>query len=425
MSERNLKKSGNAAGRGERVDAAGWGWWMHVTAPWLAGGALLAAGLAAGLAFAPGVPAGWRPQNVYRQWHYDRLFEAGLAAEKRGEIEVARVSFLAAADSWPGALAPHFQVVRMLTEKGRLDEAMEAARGAGLDGPALVHDVLLLGGRFEELLRHSMRLLGRESGREGVWLASSRLAALMLEPRALDAVRSEPSPELDAAMARGSLDALLAAAATRKGEVGAALARRERAGPLGPAEVMSGLDAWLDAGDPGEAFVWLNRHRGSLGDFDALLADFRIEQARASVFAPGMLEAFGRLPLSEGRWVRLAAAVLEGGLSEGALLRLEQVAKRAGLEDSPAVCVALWSFAATKGRTAEAGAWEASYRKSGGVAVPAVLVRGLDDEDREKRARAVLLLSKETPFPRELLHGVLKRPLGSEGPPPNVSDANT
>ena len=61
---------------------------------------------------------------------------------------------------------------------------------------------------------------------------------------------------------------------------------------------------------------------------------------------------------------------------------------------------------------AKAAIWEDSYRFATGAAPPVLVARGLRDPNRAARIRAVLLLAKETPFPRELLSVVIERPWG-------------
>lgn len=383
-------------------------WWAVSLLPWACGAVGLGLLVVLIWCFAPGVPAERRPGSLYRRWHFERLYTAGLEAERRGEPEVARVAFLSALEYAPGASAPRIQLARMLAETGRFEEAAAQAALVGMDGTAFVHDVLLLGGRFDELMRQSIRLLTADRGREGVWLYSIRLAAVMLDRPTRAAIRAEAYPELDANPARESLDAVLAAADGRVEQLSEALARRTAGAAPGAAEILAGVDAWLDADQPEQALVWVNRHRGALGDFDNRLADFRIEQARGSVLAPGLLASFGGFALNESRWSRIAAGAAEGGLSEAEFERLAWLATKGGLADSRMVSVALWSLSVAYGYSAEAEDWEAAYRKAGGARPPVLLARALRDQDRAARARAALLLVKETPFPRELLHVVFK-----------------
>ena len=410
---------GSEKGRGCAEDAARadaevvsslWRWWWVSLWPWAAGAAVAAVLGGLAWAFAPGVPEARRPQGIYRQWRFERLFEAGMEAERRGEMEVAQVAYLAALEGRPSADAPKIRLARMLAARGRFEEAAAQARMAGLDGAGFVHDFLLLEGRFDELLRQSSRLLAAEKGREGVWLYSIRLAATMVDPEARAAIRAEVYPNTDTNPARGLVDAVLAAADGRKEDLRSALARREEAGSLAAAEVLVGLDAWLDAGDPGQALVWVNRHRDRLGAFEQRLADYEIEQARGGVLAADLLESFRDFPLNPSRWSRVAAVAVRGGFSESQFERLEELALRGELAGSRSVSVALWCMSVAGGWSTKEAAWSSRHRAAGGSPPPLLLARGLRDPDRGNRVRATLLLSKETPFPRELLQVAFERP---------------
>lgn len=365
--------------------------------------------------------AGWwaktggRPLDPYRRWQAARFYSKGLQAEAAGERDRARAAFFAALDYWPSARDPKIQLARQLAAQGRLEDALAMAARAGLDAPVFVHDALLAEGRAEALVRLACLGVREEPARRGSWLATLRFALPMGGAGARETLRRELGEEGWAPEARDWAEAVACAADADGDGVWTRLRQRQGAGGLDAALALVGLELLLQAGREGEAWVWLNRQRGMLGDFDARWAEFRLERVREAGAAPRLARRFAGLTWTVDRWIRLARAVGEEGDVE-ALHELETLAAGLGEERVAEVSATMWALWMAAGGEAEAVSWNTRYRRATGWDLPLLAGRGLQHADAERRVRAVCLLAREAPLARELIQVLMQpRKAGREG----------
>ena len=377
---------------------------------WVCGVVVVALALGALLENVAGVPEGLRPWARYRAWRAERFHAEATQALNRGDLELARVGFESALGLRPEGSGTRVQLARIAVEEGRYPEAAALAASAGMDPTGFIHDALLRSGRFEELLRFSLRRMEAEPARRGAWFYSLLLAGSRLDAARREAVRREtrPEPVAGGAGARWLAEAAFASLDRDAAGLAASLGRLEGdAGGMDAGDVLAGLELWLGSGDATAAWVWLNRHRARLGDFDARLAELRVEQAKGSGLAPSLLRSFAGKNLNERRWSRLIAAVAEAGDAQAAL-ELAHLAEPARGILPASVCASLWAVLMARGQESAAETWDAAYRRSGRDGLPLLAGRALASSDDEARARAVRLLAEEAALPRELMQVFLR-----------------
>lgn len=354
----------------------------------------------------PGVPSRLQPLTRYKQWRAESFLVAAMEARERGDLNAAQLGLSSALTLNPRLTAARIQLARLLVETDRLFEGAAEAGKAGMNGPNFVHDMLLYSGRFDALLAFSARQVDLDREHEGVWLQS----ALMVSRLASAETRAHVRRSLPAQSSPGGLmlDAILLAADARLDETEAQLEARTQLSELNPAETLLGVELFVQADAPQRAWVWLNRHRGRLSDFDARCADYRVESARDPRLALHILESIPALPLTDARWVRLAAAVTAGGNSDAATAFCRLLATARPHPEAP-LAVSAWALLLLHGNDNAAGDWENHYRRTGAEGLPVLVGRRLDDPERTTRSQAVRLLSSTTPLPREMIAALLAR----------------
>lgn len=354
-----------------------------------------------------------RPLDPYRRWQSGRFYAQGLRAESAGDQAAAQSAYLAAIDYWPAAREPKIRLALRLAAQERLEEALGMAAQAGLDARVFVHDALLSEGRASALVRLACQGVRDEPRRRGSWLATLRFALPMGGAEARRVLAEELAAATWAPDARDWAEAVACASDGDGAGVWARLRQRQSAGGVDAGLTLVGLELLLQTGKEGEAWVWLNRQRGLLGDFDARWAEFRLERVREAGSEPQLARRFAGLKLTVDRWIRLARAVGEEGRGD-ALRELEALA--AGLDEGRAaeVCATMWALWMSAGDEEEAVSWNTRYRQVTGYDLPLLVGRGLQDAEVKRRVHAVCLLAREAPLARELIQ-VLMQPKRAAG----------
>lgn len=385
------------------VEAASFLWhplWGSLAVLVLVGVALIA------LQVTPGVPARLRPYTGYKHWRAQGFLTQAVQARERGEITTARLALDSALALNPALSPARIQLARLAVEEGRFADAARQAAFVGMDGAGFVHDMLFYSGRFDELLVYCSRQITGSLGRDGVWLQS----ALMVSPLASTETRGQILRSLDGANRPASLmlAAILLTANQHPAEAAAKLTERANQPDLDAAEVLLGVELFMQAGDPARAWVWLQRHRERLTDFDARCGDYRIESTRDPRLARRIVDSFQQLQMTDARWVRLIALVAACGGPDTAR-RLCQLLGDTHAQPSTALAVSAWALLLLNHQNIEAQTWEKYYRRAGGGDLPVLAGRKLAETDPKVRSQAVRLLSSTTPLPREMISALLLR----------------
>lgn len=355
--------------------------------------------------WAPGVPQKWRPSAGISLWQAERLFSKGVAAEKAGDWELARVAYISAAEVRPDARAPRWRLGRHYGAEGRFDEATAILAPVTADPPAFIHDSLLEAGNNTGLARFALAGLGRDPGRRGVWIGALRLALARCTRPELAEVAEELATAAGKASAAEAawFRAIRAEAMADYDQMAAALREREAGGGLVAADVLLGFELWVRAGRDSEGWVWVQRHRDVLGTFEAWFADWRIMLMRDPQEAGRLLGELSPAALDASRWHRLAAAILLARRIEMA----GPLEKLAASKAPPATaCAAVWATLMTLGDEELAKEWAVRYRREGGSELPLLTGRALGAGDREASWRAVLLLAAQNGMPREIVSAI-------------------
>lgn len=358
------------------------------------------------LEFAPGVPGRFRPYTHYKHWRADGFVVQAAQAQERGELDVAHLALSSALTLNPKLSSAHIQLARLQVTEGRFADAARQAELIGMDGPGFVHDMLFYTGRFNELLAYCAIRATHSSNRQAVWLQS----ALMIAPLAAPETRAQVVQSLigsNLASAR-LLEAILLATDKRGEEAAGKLTERAKLPGLDAAETLLGVELLMQAGDPARAWVWLQRHRELLTDFDARCGDYRIESSRDPVLARSILKSFTQLSMNESRWVRLGSVVAISGDSDAANLFCQLLAD-SHPHPSAALSASAWALLLLHARNNEALTWERNYRRAGGTELPVLAGRKLSEADHKARSQAVRLLSSSSPLPREMISALLLR----------------
>lgn len=352
------------------------------------------------------MPVGLKPFTCYKHWRADGFLTKAMQAREQGDLKSANLGLRSALALNPTLRSARIQLARLLVEGGEFTGGIQQAELAGLDGAQFGHDTLLYAGSFDGLLPYCAWLMNADRSREGVWLQSafmiSRLTSLAVRERVHRSLPAKPNA------ASLMLDAVLLSADGRMDDAIARLAERERISPLTAADTLLGLELFMHAGDPSRAWIWFNRHRAGLSEFDAPCGAFRIASARDHTLALGILKSFGNGSLSDTRWVRLAAAVTEGGDEEMADVFCRMLANERPQAQAP-LAVSAWALLMLQGHEEKAAAWDTLYRRACGQTLPILIGRKLKASDHAERTNAIRLLCAMTPLPREMTAALLMR----------------
>lgn len=378
--------------------------WLHpVRGPLLLfTGALVALAV---LEFAPGVPHGARPYARYKHARAGKFVEQARLARQEGDDRRARLALESALVLEPQLRTARIELIKLLVDERRFDEAAASAGALGMDGPGFVHDLLFYTARHDDLLLYSARQsLSAPQG--GVWLQSTLLACQLASSRARDtlagAVADLKQPQ--AALVR----AILSATHGEATSADAHLQARVAMGKLPPEEIALGVEILIQAGDPALAWVWLQRHRHLMNEFDALWAEYLIASVRDPVWAGTLLENFRSIKMNDTRWARLLAATVASGSSRDAG-RAVGLLNEALPRPSATLAVAAWALLMRYKHEQDATRWNDIYRRTAGIGAPTLAGRQLSDPDRLARANAVRLIAASTPLPREMIAALLLR----------------
>ena len=358
------------------------------------------------LEITPGVPSKFRPYTRYKDLRSISFLNEAVQAHERGNLNEARLALSSALALKPNLIPARIQLAHLEVDQNHFAEASRHAASIGMDGTGFVHDMLFYSGRFDELLAYCAQQTIGPDARKSVWLQS----ALMIAPLAKAETRSKINESLVAANQPESvlLKAILLTSEKRHQEASAKLTEREALPAFGSAETLLGIELIMQAGDPARAWVWLQRHRGLLSDFDSRCSDYRIESVRDPVLARRILQSFPQLPMSDSRWIRLTALVAERGDSDAAILVCQQLATSQP-RPSAALSVSAWALLQLYGQDKEASAWERNYQRESVTELPVLAGRNLMNADLKTRSQAVRLLSSSTPLPREMISALLLR----------------
>ncbi len=358
------------------------------------------------LEFSPGVPDRFRPFGRYKHWRAQGFFKNAALAHERGDLNLARLSLSSALELNPALSPARLHLARLHVEENRFADAAEQARLAGMDGGVFVHDMLFYSGRFDELFVHCAHRLLSATDNSGVWLQS----ALMIAPLTAKSARAHVADLLNASSHASALflKGVFFAIDQNPAALADTLAQRTTRAVLNPAEVLLGLELFMRAGDPAQAWVWLQRHRSQLTEFDARCADYRVESSRDPQLARGILESIPRLPMNESRWLKLTAIVAASGDTRAATTAATLLSNHLPAP-SPSVSVSAWALLLACGKEDEALAWEKAFQRTGAAGLPLLVGRALAQSDRQTRSQAVRLLSSSAPLPREMISALLLR----------------
>ncbi len=400
------------------VTPAGWGGvsadyekpsglsWSGIVLAWvglIAGAVLLLLCVAQ---WAPGVPEAWRPFGRFRLWRAERFFAEGVAAERAGNWETARVAYVSALAARPDAPAPRWRMGRRLAEAGRFDEAMAMLASVTVDPSIFVHDALVSAEDSEGLTRFALSEMRRDPARRGMWICALRLALAQADAATMPALSAHIARAAESARGKeaGWLAAVRGEAEGRVAEMGAALHAIEADGGPDVAEVFLGLEMWVRAGLDRDAWIWVQRHKGRLGAFDAWFADWRVTLARDPGEAAGRLREISASAMDAPRWHRLAAVAWPARHTE-LFAAMERLAGE-GAAPASSACVSMWALAMSRNDDASARKWEERVRRVSGPELPVLVGRALASADKAARQRASVLLAAQAGLPRELMLAV-------------------
>lgn len=373
----------------------------------LAGLFLLGLFALAGLELLPYTPDPYRPYKRFKSWRVEGFVADAKRAESAGNLDGAMLSVQSALALDPVHPNARLYLAHLSVRAGRLNEAAGQAALAGADGPRFVHDLLFSSARFDELLVYaSKHAIVADDDQAGVWLQSALMTSRLASSAARSSLLARLSEE-SVPRAR-TLEAFLMGADGRASAAESALAARANLGEPSSSEILLGVSTLLRAGDARAAWIWLQRHRSSLSDFDAFCADFLVESAREPEIARARLASITRLRMTPSRWLRLAAVVTASGdpTSASEFCRLLH---RSDESKSASLTVSAWAMLLLHNRTSEAAEWETAYRRTGGDTLPLLAGRQLVATDLVARANAVRLLAATTPLPREMIAALLAR----------------
>lgn len=359
------------------------------------------------LQITPGVPAKLRPYTRYKHSRAETFLAQAVQAHQRGDLKEARLAIESSLGMNPGFALARIESARLLVDENRLDDAAAQAALIGRDGTGFVHDALFYNGRFDDLLAYcAQQVTTGSDAREGVWLQS----ALMLAPLTADKTRADIARTLTSSPRPGArlLEAIFLSVDKQADAVAAKLSERASLPGFDAAGTLLGVELLMQCDDPARAWVWLQRHRPHLTDFDARCGDYRIESARDPSLALRILESFPQLPMTDARWVRLTALVASRGGPDAAL-HVCQLLADSRPRPSTTLAVSAWALLLLNHQDAEAQTWEQNYRRAGGAELPVLAGRKLADADPKSRSQAVRLLSSTAPLPREMISALLRR----------------
>jgi hypothetical protein len=355
----------------------------------------------------PGVPASLRPYTRYKHSRATTFLTQAVQAHQRGDRNQARLAVTSALAMNPGLIPARIELARLDVDENRFDEAVQQAATARMDGTGFVHDLLFYSGRFDDLLAYcAKQVMTGSDGRNGVWLQSALMVAPLTSVKThADIVQRLPAcPRPSARL----MEAIFLATDQNGEKVASKLAERSALPGLDASETLLGVELLMQCGDPARAWVWLQRHRGHLTDFDARCADYRVESARDPSLALRILESFPQLSLTEARWVRLMAMVATTG-DTAAAKRVTQLFAEARPHPSAPLAASAWSLLLLNHMESESTSWEKAYRQAGGSELPVIAGRKLAEPDPKTRSQAVRLLASSTPLPREMIAALLRR----------------
>jgi hypothetical protein len=351
----------------------------------------------------PGVPTRLRPYTCYKHWRADGFLTQ--AAQKHDDFNAAYLALNSALALNPDLKPARFHLAHLLAERGRFAEAAQEAEKIGMNGPIFVHDLLFYSGRFDELLAFCAKQAVAPGSRHGVWLQS----ALMVAPLTKTETCNQVSATLSEAKNPGALliKAILQLVDNRRSDVARSLEKRANLPGLDGSETLLGVELLIRSGNLPEAWVWLQRHRALLNDFDARCADFIVESARNPSAGINIIKSFP-MPMSDARWVRLASLVTAHGDAEMATVLCQLLSDKLP-HPSAALSVSAWAILLINDKNAEAQDWSKKYRQAGGIELPVLAGRKLSETDQKARSQAVRLLASLTPLPREMISALLLR----------------
>lgn len=359
------------------------------------------------LQITPGVPSQFRPYTRYKHSRAESFLSRAVQAHESGDLHGARLAIDSSLAMNPRFVRARIEAARLSVDENHLDEAAMQATLIGMDGTGFVHDALFYNGRFDDLLAYCAKQVTTGSDtREGVWLQS----ALMLAPLTADKTRADIARTLISCPRPGArlLEAIFLSVDKQADAVAAKLSERASLPGFDAAGTLLGVELLMQCDDPARAWVWLQRHRPNLTDFDARCGDYRIESARDPSLALRILESFPQLPMTDARWVRLTALVASRGGPDAAL-RVCQLLADSHPRPSTTLSVSAWALLLLNHQNSEAQTWEQNYRRAGGAELPVLAGRKLADTDPKSRSQAVRLLSSSAPLPREMISALLLR----------------
>jgi len=359
------------------------------------------------LQITPGVPEKLRPYSRYKHSRAETFLGQAVDAHLRGDLHAARLAIDSSLGMNPGFVLARIELARLLVDENRFDDAAAQAASIGRDGTGFVHDALFYSGRFDDLLAYCAKQVAAGSdGRDGVWLQS----ALMLAPLTSEKNRADLAKMLATTARPGArlFEAILLAEGKQSEAAAAKLSERAALSDLDAASTLLGVELLMQCDDPARAWVWLQRHRPRLTDFDARCGDYRIESVRDPSLAQRILESFPQLPMTDARWIRLTALVASRGGPDAAL-RVCQLLADSHPRPSVTISVSAWALLLLNRQDTEAQAWEKNYHRAGGAELPVLAGRKLADTDPKTRSQAVRLLSSSAPLPREMISALLLR----------------
>lgn len=353
----------------------------------------------------PAMPASLRPYSRYKQWRAKAFFDDAIRAREAGDLQRSRLALSSALTLVPRYEAARIEFARSLVTEGRFAEAARQAELIGMQGPRFVHDMLFYTGDFDALLSYCM---GKAAGNRdpGVWLNSALMIAHLASGSTRDKIlRSlEEKPVAES----GCMRAIVHAVAKDVPSTAQALRTVFAARDLTPSEAFLGIEILMQAGSADEAWLWTQRVRSRLSDFDARCAEYRIEATRNPQLARHLFGAFQATEMNETRWARLAGTVALAGGADDADLYARLLAS-SGTNPPPSLAVSTWALLLLHNREAAAADWDRAFRRHGGSPLPLLAGRGLASSDPAARVHAIRFLAEHTPLPREMIAGLLMR----------------